>query len=232
MHGRSQGRTSMDKDAFSEVVRWFESKVDVRVHSYKYNILMTLYAVGCASPRELIGYSRASSASFYEKIKTLEADRKIWSQPDAKDRRVKLYQLTDHTRHVMDEEFAFLPQWFSAKLHDLPMEERGFKKFSIRLEKRLGIHQFSSEYQILINLYDSGELSAGDLLATSNVSATKFYLSLRKLHAQGLLLTGRDDRDKRKVRYRLTDQLRANIDETHRRVSAWFQPMGATETSD
>jgi DNA-binding MarR family transcriptional regulator len=112
------------------------------------------------------------------------------------------------------------------------LEERGFGTFSRRLESRLGIRQFSSEYQILINLYDRCELSTGDLLATSSVSATKFYLSLRKLHAQGLLLTGLDDRDKRKVRYRLTDKARSNMDEIHRRVLVWFQPEPATEQSD
>lgn len=222
----------MDKIAFSEIIKWFENEVDVRVHSDKYNILMTLYIIGSAPPRELIAHSRASPASFYEKIKALEADRKIWSQTDTKDRRVKLYQLTDNARHIMDEEFAFLPKWFSAKLYDLTLEERGFGTFSRRLESRLGNRQFSSEYQILINLYDRCELSTGDLLATSSVSATKFYLSLRKLHAQGLLLTGLDDRDKRKVRYRLTDKARSNMDEIHRRVLVWFQPEPATEQSD
>ena len=89
------------------------------------------------------------------------------------------------------------------------------------LSTKLGVKILSPEFEILLTLYDHGDLSAGELQVRSGVSSTAFYARLKLLAAAGHLRLAKDQDDRRVSVYALTAGTERILDESFRALGSW-----------
>lgn len=89
------------------------------------------------------------------------------------------------------------------------------------LSTKLGVKILSPEFEILLTLYDQGELNAGALQIRSGVSSTAFYARLKMLAAGGHLRLDKGKDDRRVSVYALTAGTQRILDEAFRALGGW-----------
>ena len=89
------------------------------------------------------------------------------------------------------------------------------------LAETLGVKILSPEYELLLNLYNLGSLTATELQLRSSASSTTFYAKLKLVAQIGLVQLDRCTADRRISLYALTPETRRIIDERLRIMHAW-----------
>jgi DNA-binding MarR family transcriptional regulator len=74
------------------------------------------------------------------------------------------------------------------------------------LERQIKVRLLTCEAEILFNL-SLEPLTAGELQARSKNSSTSFYMTLKRLHQMKLIIGTESPADKRRMIYRLADDL-------------------------
>ena len=97
------------------------------------------------------------------------------------------------------------------------------------LTAKLGVKILSPEFEILLTLYDHGDLSAGELQLRSGVSSTAFYAKLKLLAAGGHLRLDKGKDDRRVSVYALTAGTERILNEAFRALGGW---AGCGTTAD
>ena len=86
------------------------------------------------------------------------------------------------------------------------------------IENELGIRYYSIEYRIAVNLYESFETRAIDLLETGEYSSTALFYTLKRLSDMSIVEARPDPLDLRSKIYSLSDRVRSVMDEAHRKI--------------
>lgn len=86
----------------------------------------------------------------------------------------------------------------------------------------LGLRILSPEYGIILDLFENGSATAGEMIARSDAASTTFYLKLRDLSGAGLIEAQRQDGDRRYKRYTLTEFTRSVLLEGYAMLPAWL----------
>ncbi|MFA7264027.1 MAG: MarR family transcriptional regulator [Caulobacter sp.] len=97
------------------------------------------------------------------------------------------------------------------------------------VERKFKLKCFSPEYEILIILYECGEMHPGDILDVHQSASSTFYSALKRLQDKGLVNSERDALDRRLARYSITDSARVLLDGKRNKVLAWAQERAARE---
>ncbi len=204
----------------SDIIEPLEVAIGTRVYSYQFHMLLLL----CEQPKmtagELRARCRVSSTTCSNTLSGLEARGLVHSQQGETDRRRRYYALSDHARQVLNAKDDFRAQWLDEQQEQAPIDEATLLGAIQGFEQQLNIRMFASEYHLLINLYDSGQLSGNDLCMIATTSPSKFYQDIARLKRDGLILTSRDGADDRRIIYRLADHIRQDMDKAHARVAA------------
>lgn len=206
----------------------------IRVVTVEYAIVLHLYDVSNVSAGELCTVSGASTASFYSKLKQMLAAGLLCSSSSATDRRVKLYSLSQRARKILDEEYQFLPDWMDRKLAGNNLIRGELIKFINRASQRLDIKFFSTEYEILIDIYDHFTLSCKDIISLNQSSPTSVYNALKCISDAGLITVNVDEQDSRKRLYQLNEPVRRFLNDQHVELSRWISShiSESSETDD
>jgi DNA-binding MarR family transcriptional regulator len=101
------------------------------------------------------------------------------------------------------------------------------------VEQKFKLRCISTEYEILLLLYELNEISSGDLLAIQHASSSTFYKCIDDLKLKGLIQVKRDADDRRHSQYSLTPFARGVLDEKWDKIQAWtrVRPRGASGES-
>ena len=209
--------------AKSDVVRDIEEKLQLRILSYDYAIVLDLFENGQATAGELLLRSGAASTTFYSKLKALVNSGLIAAEHVSADKRKVAYRLTPGVRETVASEFRQVMDWLSAKLDNQESKARSLIQFLRSTRANLKILFFTCEYQTILHLYDRAKCSAGELRSLCDVSDTKFYTSLRALDREGLIQSAQEDSDHRRRNYSLTPWVRDYLDGAHRQLHDWMQ---------
>lgn len=92
------------------------------------------------------------------------------------------------------------------------------------ISKILNINVFSFEYAVVLDLYECGAASSGDLKSRSIAGGTVFYHTIRNLLASGIIVAGGDAVDGRRRVYRLSSWAREILDEEFSFLLDWYKP--------
>ena len=97
------------------------------------------------------------------------------------------------------------------------------------VEHKFKLRCVSTEYEILLLLYELEMASPSDLMPLQHGSSSTFYRCIDDLHQKGLLRVERDSHDRRHSQYSLTDFARAVLDEKWHKIQSWTheRPAGA-----
>ena len=97
-------------------------------------------------------------------------------------------------------------------------------------ENRLKLRCLSTEYEILLLLYELGYSKPTVLLTMQKSSSSTFYNCVGKLHHNGLINIDVDGNDRRQSLYSLTAFARGVLDENWDKIQAWTRGRGAGES--
>lgn len=86
------------------------------------------------------------------------------------------------------------------------------------------ISVFSYEYAVILELYESGSATSGELKSLSTAASTSFYSAIKNLLAAGLIVAAVNHVDGRLRQYRLVDRARQVLDEEFAFLLNWTPP--------
>ncbi|WP_221792507.1 MarR family winged helix-turn-helix transcriptional regulator [Aquisediminimonas sediminicola] len=208
---------------FNALVNNIESALNLRCHSFEFDIIIRLYELPSAQAGDLWGLTHASSSTFYAALRKLADLGMVDLIADNADRRIRRYRLADNIRDKLDVHHASLPQWFAAKLDNGETPHFSFQQFVRGVEQTLGLHCLSCDYELVIYLFDCGPTSTPDLHAICRASRSKFHTSLRKLNANGVIITHKVPDDRRKKVHDLTPSTRSMMAKQFAQMQLWWQ---------
>ncbi|WP_221795333.1 MarR family winged helix-turn-helix transcriptional regulator [Aquisediminimonas sediminicola] len=197
-------------------------RLKIRVVTVEYAIVLYLYDQSNVSAGDLCAISEASVTTFYAKLKRMVEAGVVQFKVSATDHRVRLYSLTERAKNILDEEYAFLPDWIDKKVRGNNFKMGELIEFINRTGDRLGVDFFRIDYAIIIQLYDLINLSSADIIALSKASQASSYDALMKLIDIGVVTVEVDANDKRKKIHRLNDQVRDFLNNQHIELSHWI----------
>lgn len=209
--------------AKSDVAKDIEEKLQFRILSYDYAIVLDLFEREQATAGELLARSGAASTTFYAKLKGLVNSGLIATEQVSADKRKIAYRLAPGVRETVAAEFRQVMDWVGAKIDNKETESRHLVDFLRSTRAKLKILFFTCEYQTILHLYDRSECSAGDLRSLCDVSDTKFYTSLKALDRSGLICSAQEESDHRRRNYTLTPWVRVYLDDAHRQLHDWMR---------
>ena len=94
-----------------------ENQFKLRCISTEYAILLLLYELGSASPRELLPMQHGASSTFYRCIDDLVQKGLLRIKRDDHDRRHSHYSLTEFARGVLDDKWEKIQGWARDRPH-------------------------------------------------------------------------------------------------------------------
>lgn len=197
-------------------------RLKVRVVTVEYAIVLHLYDRSHVSAGELCALSEASVTNFYAKLKRMVDAGVVQSEVSAKDHRIRLYSLSERAKNILDEEYAFLPDWVERRVYGTNFKMGELIEFINRTGERLGVNFFRMDYEIIIQLYDLINLSSADIISLSKASQSSSHYTLMKLIDIGIVTVEVDEGDKRKKIHRLNDQVREFLNKQHVELSQWI----------
>lgn len=197
-------------------------RLKLRIVTVEYGIVLHLYDRSHVSAGELCAISGASTASFYAKLKCLVATGLLCSEPSGLDRRIRLYSLSNRTREILDEEYSFLPGWMDRRMSGHHCMRGELITFIGKCSKRLSIKFFSTEYKVLIDIYDHVTLSSKEIVSLNPSSPTSVYSALKSIADADLITVKVDEQDHRMRLYQLKDRVRDFLNDQHISLSRWI----------
>ena len=90
------------------------------------------------------------------------------------------------------------------------------------IRNKLKIRVLTVEYETILDLYEHGSATAGELLIGSQAAATTFYMALKSLETGGLISAERDTQDLRRKRYSLNQWARQALNDEYRFLPRWI----------
>ncbi|MCB2087567.1 MAG: hypothetical protein KDD98_01920 [Sphingomonadaceae bacterium] len=192
-------------DESRAIVEIGAAKLGLRALACEYQILRQLYEHGPQSPKSLAGNNGSSPATFQKYLRNLCERQMIAWTSDPADQRRRLYSLSPGARQVFDEQ---LREAYDPKNYEDESEPQtsGSHLMVRRLEGRLKTRIFTTEFQIVMWLYDESPRTTGQLLEMSDVSPGAFYKCLGRLHDLGLIHVTADNGDRRRKCYCLSEK--------------------------
>jgi len=86
------------------------------------------------------------------------------------------------------------------------------------IEKNLNINYYSSEFEIIIFLYECVSSRAGDIFERSHAASTSFYAALKRISEMGILCVESGQGDRRLKTYSLSIAARSILDRAHTEI--------------
>ena len=210
---------------FLSVIRHVESRLNMHILTFEYEILSELYHYDMRTARELAATCRASSTAFFTILKKLEASGIIGSVPDEADKRYRRYHISDDAMKAIDQFNVLISQWMISKLENSDTFANAYCNYIYNIKEKINIRVNTCEYQIIMYLYDRHHLTNIEFNNIVDVSVTKFNRSLKNLEEMGLIYSERNHEDKRSKLYHLSDQTKQIIDEAPMLMLSWKNPQ-------
>ena len=91
-----------------------------------------------------------------------------------------------------------------------------------QIAQKFDIRVLAFDYGILLDLYELGFATAGELRALSRATDTTFFTILKRLEAAGSIESEPDRHDGRRKLYRLSDRTRTSLDEEYSTLPGWI----------
>lgn len=210
-------------DKLLDIQREGERRLGLYTLTGEYEIIYCLLDDEQMSPKELQGYSRLSLTAFYHALKRLERRGCIEARVNPNDRRSLLYRLSDSMRDLVMGQYKGYRELVIDNYRYKEPSTHSLDEYKSYIHSREGISHLTGEFQILLYLYLKSGISNFQMGHMVDVSPAKFNQSLKKLRELGLVKYDRDPHDNRSKRYYVTDQVRAALDDLHRRVFRWVE---------
>lgn len=205
------------------IIRAVEKQLKLRIFSYEYEILVVLYDGGPTTAGDLLSQSSASSTAFYAALKYLIEQGLIEGHTESQDRRRMRYCLTQACELAFRKIYEALLTWTDQLMDKSQPRPRAFSAFVHTLNGIMPMRYLATDYQILLVVYENGEINAGDLLHLCETSSTTFYVALRRLCDRGLLLAKKDGQDKRRTHYCVAPHVHDIMETAHRDGREWWR---------
>jgi DNA-binding MarR family transcriptional regulator len=205
----------------ADLVHFAMSRFGIRVLTPPYQILVQLYENGECCSGDLLAISRLTSATFQKYLADLLERQLINWKRDPNDGRRHHYQLTPNARTILDEELTFPARW---RVRSNNPENSLFDHLD-RMWKRLGIRTFSSEFIVLLSLYDKGRMTTGQLLSFNHASPGVFYVTLRRLSDLKHIREVPTTSDGRQKLHELSERSKRLMEQIHFELSEWAKRL-------
>lgn len=95
------------------------------------------------------------------------------------------------------------------------------------VEQKFKLRCVSTEYEIMLLLYELNVASPSELVPLQHGSSSTFFRCIDDLHQKGLLRVERDAQDRRHSLYSLTDFARSVLDEKWSKIQSWTRERPA-----
>lgn len=201
-----------------EIAAKIATNLRIPVFSAEYKILLELYDGAVISRAELLDRVGLTLSTFQRKIAFLIYRGLVYAIDDNSDGRRRTYGISENATRILDSELKFLQTWPADKECDNPPN---LSKFIENLEKSLLLRAFSSEYRMILGLYDMGEMSSNDLHCWTSIPHGTYYAKLQHLIAEGVIIKETDEGDMRRSLLRLSRRTTQELDNAHNSMKRW-----------
>jgi len=198
------------------LARAMTNKLGVKILSPEFEILLSLYDHGGFTAGELQLKSSASASAFYARLKLLIGSGTVRLDKGTADRRISFYTLAPATRRILDEALHVIDGWVEAKTEATGAQAIAFNRHLAQVSNQLDLCLFSTEFTIVMNVYDGEPIATSDLFYRSRAVNSRFYAALTLLAAQRTIRSFIDPDDRRRRIYCLPRGVRMQIDEVLR----------------
>ena len=204
------------RNSLSEIVKSVESELRVRVYSHKYRIISYLFQFPDSLAGDIGRDCPSSSSTFFKSLKELHDCGIVRSSPVETESRARRYDLSEECRSFLEKRHQYISRFFKRRLNlDINQSISGLVRNTKIIEQELNISYYSSEFEIVIFLYERISARAGEVFEHSHAASTSFYATLKRIFEMGILCVESDQGDKRFKTYSLAKAARAPLDRAH-----------------
>lgn len=209
-----------------EILGQLSERLGVPVLTTEYEIALTLLDQPDLTADQLIDSSSLSRAGFFNTIDRLKMWGVVVCNPGDADRRCRHYRLEDGVARLI----MSMAEKYRAR-HEATYDPSDFQTYlSGEIEARksqIKLDHMSTEFQIVIFLLAMPGATNTDLKELIDSSGTKFNRILSDLCDKGLVYFVRDEADKRRKRYYVSEPVADIMKEFHGEVFAWLDARRA-----
>jgi len=209
-------------ESYLDVMRWGEERLGVKLLTPEYEVTAMLFDVDRITPLAMRQQFSGSNTHFSNILKNLEAKGVITFEPNPSDRRSRYCRLSNKALAILAQQWSD----YSPRIeNDLPVSDdpiQAIRNYSRDVTQKLGIKQFTCEYQTLMYLNLSPGLASIACHNLIEVSDTKFNTCMASLIESGFTYYAKDPSDRRMKLYHLSDDKRKVMDELGVRILAWL----------
>ncbi|MCJ2178832.1 MarR family winged helix-turn-helix transcriptional regulator [Novosphingobium album (ex Hu et al. 2023)] len=205
-----------------EIQRAFETKFGVHTLTGEYELIYCLLDEEWATPLHLQQRSRLSGTAFYYTLAGMISRGVLVTRSHPRDRRSKLYGLSEPMHKLVLGQHAGYMELARPVLSDEPNAATALSMGKSYIYRGSQVSHLTAEFQILLYLYLAAVLSNVEMSRFIDVSPSGFNVSLRRLRSLDMVTTVVNPADRRGRLYALTGEVRAELNQLHRRVFAWL----------
>lgn len=209
-----------------EILNHYSERLGVPVLTTEYEIALTLLDRPDLTADQLLENSSLSRAGFFNTIDRLKMWGVVLCSPGDVDRRCRHYKLEDGIARLIVSTFetyrdrreaAYLPQDYQMYLPGQVHSQTSQTK----------LDHITPEFQIIIFLVAIPGSTNTTLKELIRSSGTKFNRILADMCDKGLVYFVRDETDKRRKQYYVSEAVSRIMDDLHRDVFAWLDSRGS-----
>lgn len=205
--------------SISEIVAEVEKATRLRVYTRQYSIISYIYENGISSPHSILTACALPSSTLFLALNELKRSGLLQTRASRSGSGHQCYDLHPDTRNLLECAHLSIHAWMKSRSPHRGENRFGSMHDRIKMiEDELGVRYYSIEYRIAVNLYESFEARAVDLLETGDYSSTALFYTLKRLSDMSIAEARPDPLDLRSKIYSLSDRVRSVMDEAHRKI--------------
>ena len=210
----------LNNSSIVSIVKNVESSLKLRIYSHKYSIVSYLYDNPDATSLDIQNNCPSSNSTFYKCLAELRDSKIIRPLRSTSDMRTRRYYLSEHVNLLLEKRHKAIGEFFSKKLTFEREDRSSIVRLVKSIESEIGFNYYTSEFQIIIFLYENEVCTSSQILSSVSTSEASFYSTLKRLIEEKIIMIDFIDANKRQKSYRLSENVEFVLDSAHRLLVA------------
>lgn len=212
-------------ERYLDIVEDISSRLDIPLQTPEFEIASALLDIPKATPKDLMGFSRLSSAGFSNSLRRMTAEGLLHCEACPDDKRSKLYYLDSEIKRLIFEQLLWYKSSSIKAFSSIGMPRSALVNEPNYVSRSMPIKHMTCDGQIILYLYLKPGVANLEFVDSVDVSTTTFNDRLSRLTRMNHIYFQKDASDRRKKRYFLTADVYKLLDEMHKRVFAWLDSL-------
>lgn len=210
-------------ETFLDIIDDYSDRLAFPLLTPEYRIACVLVDDDSATPSALQKRSGLSPTGFFNTLETMKSKGILIGTKDPTDRRKTIYTLHPDIHSRLVNQFRYYNSSEIDAFSSLGMPRSELGGEGNLVSQSIFISHLTCGYQILLYLHIRPGILNSQFVDIVNASPTKFNAVLKDLTDKGQIYFKHDPKDRRRKRYFLSEQVREQLDELHRRVYQWLK---------